>query len=358
MVTEMLEDLDEEIRAEIRRGFEDRINGEDAKAAKVSADWKRLPIWCVAKQSIPTGPGDWRPIGLQAIMQKWYLGCIALLQRGESETFRTTESLGFQKGRQCMEITELLRMLLQKGAEWSIPICIFKCDAHKAFDSMNHEKLEEAWRHKGVRPALMAAQLEEMSLLRLDINLGGREVKNVECSSGGTQGGTNTPVNWVFYLDAALAPVVSEWLTLGEGVELSWTLQRAEEFEPKHLGSVTHAIWADDCFFIAKSCIEGRHMMMRATDGIYRYRLKWKPSSLTFLANDAAMEGTDATDTVQFDHGGRTWCWKRKDKLDVLGIKLDQEGKTDTSVRHRINAARQQISCPRTNCAADGYPCG
>ena len=55
-------------------------------------------------------------------MQKWYMSIVAELLR--AETCYSLDLYGFEPGRQPMEISELLRLLLQKCNEWDIPLLI------------------------------------------------------------------------------------------------------------------------------------------------------------------------------------------------------------------------------------------
>ena len=47
-----------------------------------------------------------------------------------------------------MEITELLRLCLMKGHEWTFQVSIAQCDVKKAFDSITHEAIWAALEHQ------------------------------------------------------------------------------------------------------------------------------------------------------------------------------------------------------------------
>ena len=60
-----------------------------------------------------------------------------------------------------MEISEMLRLLLQKCHEWELPILVAKQDVHKAFDSMEHADIHAELGGRGVSLELHSAVSRE-----------------------------------------------------------------------------------------------------------------------------------------------------------------------------------------------------
>eukprot|EP00972_Heterocapsa_arctica_P082300 12128213-Heterocapsa_arctica.AAC.1 len=112
-----------------------------------------------------------------------------------------------------MEISELIRMLLQKSEEWSLPLFIGKGDVSKAFDSIERPYLDNALASRKVPVCLRAATLRELVSASMEIKLQGAVTPPVPLGRGGKQGSSDTPALWNYLLDYVLGPVVREWLT-------------------------------------------------------------------------------------------------------------------------------------------------
>eukprot|EP00972_Heterocapsa_arctica_P102364 15081771-Heterocapsa_arctica.AAC.1 len=72
-----------------------------------------------------------------------------------------------------MGISELIRMLLQKSEEWSLPLFIGEGDVSKAFDSIEHPYLDDALASRKVPVCLRAATLRKLVSASMKINLQG-----------------------------------------------------------------------------------------------------------------------------------------------------------------------------------------
>ena len=61
-----------------------------------------------------------------------------------------------------MERSEFIRLLFQKCSEWGRPLYLSRGDAHKAFDSMEHPRLDQALKARDTPLCLRAATLREL----------------------------------------------------------------------------------------------------------------------------------------------------------------------------------------------------
>ena len=141
-------------------------------------------------------------------MQKWFTAVLVILMDRFALPLRS-QSLGFCRGRQTLEATEMLRLLLQKSTEWHLPLAIGAGDVLKAFDNMDHDCIEESLREQDVPLPIIAALLREISETTIDITLSGVAVPTIRYTKGGKQGGTETPRVWARLLDSALAHAIS-----------------------------------------------------------------------------------------------------------------------------------------------------
>ena len=343
LVGEMLKLVDWLALGRIRFAFEQRLNCASGYCDPM-ADWDSILVHCIPKTHIACHLKLYRPISLVSCMAKWYLSCLVFMLRSHT-TGHTCSIYGFEPGRQCAEVTELLRMLLQKCEEWSLPLFIGRGDIAKAFDHVEHPVLDEALAKRGAPTCLRAAILRELINITLRINLQGSQTNSVPLGRGGKQGGSETPTLWNYLLDHILAPVVNDWSRKRYGVDLH------DGFVP-----LSHAIWADDICWITTDLGELITMAQDLSYGLSDGGLLWKPDSLTFLANRTALSlhpslppSFPTLDRAAFP------CWFHGvSHLPVLGVLLDGTGDTMCAVEHRLVSSQQhffvrrtQLTCPR-----------
>ena len=136
VVSEAFHYLEWESLEALRLSFEKRLNCESPHD-EIIEEWRRVLVRCAPKCAASHRLSQWRPISLTNALSKWYLSCVTYLLRVNMSK-PTASLLGFEPGRQCMEISEFTRLLLVRAQEWGLPVHIGKGDAHKAFDSTKH----------------------------------------------------------------------------------------------------------------------------------------------------------------------------------------------------------------------------
>ena len=238
ITVEVFKSLDPQCMDIIHRAFEHRLNGLEIASVP---DWIHTIVHCLPKKRRAHLVSQWRPISLISVSSKWYGGCLAFMLRTHAVA-PTCQLLGFEPGRQTAEISELFRLLLQRCGEWRLPLLIGKGDAPKAFDNLERPRLDEALQYRRVPLRLRAATLRDLLDVSLHIRLQDSETDGIPLGKGGRQGATETPTEWNFLLDFALADTVRRWQDLGYGVDLGDSLP-----------SLTHCCWADDLFWLSAS---------------------------------------------------------------------------------------------------------
>ena len=99
---------------------------------------------------------------------------------------------------------------------------------------------------------------------------------------------------------------------------------------------VTHAVWADNFYLIAKSQAEAIVMANELTAVIYAKGFKWKPASLECLcSSNASFEG----DMHVVAPDGEKMKVAGVEHMLALGVLLDRCGSTDTTISHRMAQA-------------------
>ena len=218
VVTECFRFLEWGALDNIRNAFEFRLNGAQGHDDVVPA-WTDILVTLLPKTSSSHRLTQLRPISLVSTLQKWYLACVTSLARNLS-TPPVANLLGFEPTHQCMEISEFIRLLLQRAHEWGIPIFVGKGDISTAFDAIEHPILDAALESRSVPLPLRVAYLRELVEVNRSISLQGLCTPPVSLGKGGKQGSTETPCNWNCLLDFLLTPLILSWTSKKFGVDL------------------------------------------------------------------------------------------------------------------------------------------
>ena len=116
--------------------FEKRLNSCPGHHEVIQA-WQEIPVVHIPKVAAAHKVEQWRPLCMLPVLCKWYSSCVVLFLQHHLPK-PTCNLYGFIPGRQTMEISELVRLLLQRFNEWDIPIVIIKSDVGRAFDYGAH----------------------------------------------------------------------------------------------------------------------------------------------------------------------------------------------------------------------------
>ena len=313
VVSEAFHYLECESLEALRLSFEKCLNCESPHGETIE-DWRKVLVRCAPKCAASHRLTQWRPTSLTNALSKWYLSYVTYLLRFNMSK-PTASLLGFEPGRQCMEISEFTRLLLVRAQEWGLPVHVGKGDAHKAFDSIEHVTLDQALEMRGVPLALRCACLRELVDIVLIVSLQNTFSEPVELRKGGKQGGSETPTFWNVVLDHVMGPVVFERIKHRCGVDLG-----------DGQGPISHLVWADDAFWFSADWEEFARMAQELTHPMNDGGLKWKQFSLCFMANQAArgkLPGTSYDKLVVLDRAGAPCIFPRVDQMLILGILMD-----------------------------------
>ena len=308
----------------------------------MATEWGDILVTCLPKGANAADPGMWRLISLISCFSKWFTSCLTILASNRSTGYKAN-MMGFIAGHQTMKISETLRIMLQKSHEWKWPIIIAKLDLSKAFDCINHKALDKALKAHGIPATLRAALARELTGNTMQFLLQGTMSDKVHLRRGGKQGDPSTPFLWNQLLDLALGPLAKDWECRVFGFTCSDTQ-----------APISNMIWADDCFFIARSEADMKVMIKEATDAIHEVGLRWKASSLQILANINADMHEDSLLITSSDN--TPYTFQIVDNLICLGVLLDATGSASPSLEHRYalrnletlpcswNATHQEVS--------------
>ena len=336
-----LSSLPDEVVGLLGVAFQNRINLVDGHTGIVH-DWSQVMVTLIPKIDFAECIGDWRPISLTSCIQKWYCSvAIHLLSVHSSEL--SDQCIGFRQGHQVPEITETIRLALEKSHSWARPFFILQSDISKAFDSLDHGCLESCLVEQGSPAALIHAVLAELSECTMTFKMGAVHTQtDVLLFSAGKQGASDTPHLWNRYLDSIGRRARLRFEDLNLGIVFD------RPAEPSF--RLTHMYWADDCYFFAESQANLEIMFGIMSEELGRFKLTWKPASLKFLASH------DSYKTCNFSWKNALGVWDVKgvDRFVALGVAIDRRGSTECAVQHRAahlfatwSQVRRQFCCRR-----------
>ena len=122
----------------LRSLIESRLNCDEGHYESL-AQWCRILAVLIPKVANPTKVGEWRPISLTSVLQKLYLAVVQ--QVCEPLCSPLDDALyGFRANCQTGDISEAVRVAVQKRLLHNHPGYFLKADAFRVFDSMRHCK--------------------------------------------------------------------------------------------------------------------------------------------------------------------------------------------------------------------------
>ena len=242
----------------------------------------------------------------------------------------------------------VLQTLFQRCEEWQLLVRVGNGDASKAFDKLEHPRLDEALHRRKVPLRLRAATLRELLGVSLRIRRRDSETDGLPLGKGGRQGASETPTEWNFLLDFALADTVRRWQDLCYGVDLG-----------DGLPFLTHCCWADDLFWQSASFDELACVSQELTIALSDCQLSWKPGGLSFVANRVAAQDLPETWCSAFpvltSSGAPLW-FERVEAMPCLGVLPTPTGDTLLATGHRFTAGLHHQYARQRQLACKGAP--
>jgi hypothetical protein len=243
---------------DLRRIFEHRING-DIGHTQIIDEWCTVLLHLIPKVKEPKLVSEFRPVALSSCLQKMYMRVLVELLRFHSKEVLPVQ-FGFIPTRQTADVLELCRQVLHKSTQWGRRVHAVKVDVKRAFDNINHDKLEASLQDIECHPRLIEALFRDISFARFDLSFAGHHWQGGAYSKGGRQGASETPDLWRVLLNAPLKSSLEEFERLGYGLHF----ESSSAGFTSAGGTCDHirmVAWADDCILLAKSRQEAISML-------------------------------------------------------------------------------------------------
>lgn len=159
-------------------------------------------------------------------------------------------------------------------------------------------------------------------------------------------GGPRAPLAFNLIVAAMWSSTIREWDSLGLGYYIEFATGST-----RCVSTVSHFLWADNCYLLARSREELTRMLYGLTTRLHEFDMRWKASSLLYMVFGAEIArdgdggiphsadlllslGTDASDLYRF---------RRVPEMEVLGaqISCDYQVNGHVDIEFRIGLARR-----------------
>jgi hypothetical protein len=320
---------------DMRRIFEHRINGDEGHI-QIIDEWCMVLLHLIPKVKEPKLSTEFRPVALSSCLQKMYMRVLVELLRYHSKDVLPVQ-FGFTPTRQTADVSEPCRQVLHKSTQWGRRVHMVKVDVKRAFDNINHDKLEASLLDSECHPRLIEALFRDISFARFDLSFAGHHWQGGTYSKGGRQGASETPDLWRVLLNSPLKASIEEFERHGYGLHFeASSAGYTSTGDPSDY--IRMVAWADDCILLAKSRQEAISMLGIFVKHLRAWGLDYKPGSLEYLSNgeDFCALGPCGED---WDLDGEVVKVRCRSSMCILGVLLDKKGSSIASARHRAAQA-------------------
>jgi hypothetical protein len=101
------------------------------------AEWKLTKFKLLFKKGDPRLLENYRPISIIPVMAKLFSTVLYARIVDNIEKHLSEEQSGFRQGRGCADAVHVMRMVVEKSAEWGEELWVAALDVEKAFDRVH-----------------------------------------------------------------------------------------------------------------------------------------------------------------------------------------------------------------------------
>jgi hypothetical protein len=260
--------------------------------------------WRVARLSVIFKKGDradvrnYRPVSIIPVLAKLFSIVVYGRIRQAVDSKLLEEQFGFRSGRGCDDAVHVLRLVVEKSAEWGHELWMATLDVEKAFDKVLHAALFEALLSSGIDFALLAMLRKLYKDMAAYVQaVPGVESRRFSVRRGVRQGDPLSPALFNLVVTQVLKEVEPVWQRRGYGTHVG------QRTDGKRLTCVA---FADDMTLIARSWTQLKRMVLTLKDALAEKGLNLHPSNAKHRRIEIV--GTGAV-TSQFAKVSRCTLW-------------------------------------------------
>ena len=290
-------------------------------------DWKVARLSVIFKKGDAKEPSNYRPISIIPVMAKLFSVILYCRIRETLENLCTEEQYGFRRGRGCDDVNHILKMVVEKSAEWGEELWMAALDVEKAFDKVYHHELFNVLLQGKVDASAVFVLRRLYRGMQAYVALRpGVESRRFEIQRGVRQGDPLSPVLFNLVLTSVLQELQVVWQRRGYGTNVGQDLWGHR---------LTHVAFADDTTLIARSWVSLKRMVLSLRAALGKRGLKLHPTKCKAQTNSVSAQRGVIRISDDFDLN----VLAEEDCLEVLGTNLSPQDPTKAEVKHRIAVA-------------------
>ena len=323
LVAEMLKTEHSGLVVVLAKLFTEILNGH----TEPPETWKITKLRVIFKKGDAELPKNYRPISIIPVMAKLFSTILYMRIQDLVEDKLAEEQYGFRKGRGCTDAVHVLRMVVEKSAEWGEPLFLAQLDVEKAFDRVHHEDLFKALLGCGAGARIVSTLMSFYRDLQAKVFLwDGVESKSFAVQRGVRQGDPLSTLLFNLVLNDVLEEVRATWERRGYGTEVGENIRQCR---------LTHVAFADDCILVAKSWISVKRMVLQLREALAKRGLSLHPSKCQVQTN---VNNWRLRGNVSLSDDFSVFFLQGGEPLTVLGTSLALRDVSQHEIRNRIAA--------------------
>jgi hypothetical protein len=158
----------------------------------VEEAWDSYSVCLIMKKTAPKAPGMLRPIALLPVLSKLYFTILLHIVKDVVSPISVYQ-FAFKAKHQAAEVVFILKMIIEKANEWSIPFCYLDGDLPKAYDNVLHPLVASRLSKRGVPKFVTSAVIRETRRQKVKIVMGKVESEEVRRTKSLCQGSSDAP---------------------------------------------------------------------------------------------------------------------------------------------------------------------
>ena len=290
--------------------------------------WRSTKMKVIFKKGDVQLPKNYRPISIIPVLAKLYSTILYQRLQPLLDARIADEQFGFRGGRGCSDAVHILRLVIEKSAEWGEELWIATLDAEKAFDRVHHSCLFQALIESGVDTSIIASLHRLYADMKATVVLWpGEESRTFDVQRGVRQGDPLSPILFNLVLNQTLEEVGAVWRRRGYGTNVGQDVRGDR---------LTHIAFADDVTLVARTWLSMKRMLIMIRDALSRRGLSLHPSKCKVQTNkgDCNIRGmTTIQDNFTVE------VLEQDASLELLGTALNLLDVTREEVNNRMAAA-------------------
>ena len=267
---------------------------------------------------------NYRPISIIPVLAKAFSIVLYGRMRTKVEKHLMEEQFGFRAGRGCDDAVHILRIVVDKSAEWGEALWAATLDVEKAFDKVSHEALFDALLSTEIDASAVASLRKLYRGMVYVQVLPGMESRRFSVLRGVRQGDPLSPILFNLVMSQAMKEVEVIWQRRGYGTPVGqWITGK----------KLTHIAFADDVTLLAHSWLQLKRMVCMLRNSLQARGLRLHPAKCQAQTND---DGWRSRGNVPIDEGFSLYVLPVGGCLEVLGTVLPLRDVSKAEIEHRV----------------------